>query len=145
MGILANIFGTGDVVEKGIDLIDSFHTSDTEAIEARTKAKTDLLAAYAPFKIAQRVLAIMFGSVFLLCFLICLGAVLIALSQGATVIADDGSIQIPTVIAISALMGAFKLPWIMGTIVLFYFGGGAFEGVQARKAERDKIRAKSTG
>lgn len=139
MGILANIFGSGKVVEKGLDLIDSVHTSDTEAIEAKTKSKTKLLEAYAPFKIAQRVLAIMFTTTFLLCFVICLAAVLIALSQGATVMNDGGGVQLPTVTAITALMGAFKLPWIMLTIVGFYFGGGAFEGFQERKAERDEI------
>lgn len=135
MGVLANILGTGDVVEKGIDLIDSFHTSDTEEIAAKTKAKTDMLSAYAPFKLAQRVLAIMFASTFLLCFVVCLVAVLIALSQGATVVGDDGGVQIPTVAAVSALMGAFKLPWIMLTIIGFYFGGGAFEGVMERRKQ----------
>lgn len=141
MGILANIFGSGKVVEKGLDLIDSVHTSDTEEIRARSKAKTDLLAAYAPFKIAQRVLAILFASVFLGCFIVCLVAVLIALSQGATVMNDGGGVQLPTVTAITALMGAFKLPWIMLTIVGFYFGGGAFEGFQERKAKRDEIQS----
>lgn len=138
MGVLANILGTGDVVEKGMDLIDSFHTSKTEAIEAKTKAKTDLLSAYAPFKIAQRVLAIMFAATFLLCFLIALGATLYALANGGVVIADDGGVSVPTVLAITALMGAFKLHWIMLTIVGFYFGGGAFEGIQARRNEGKK-------
>ena len=54
MGILKTIFGSGDVISKGLELIDDMHTSDVEMVEARTKAKTDLLAAYAPFKIAQR-------------------------------------------------------------------------------------------
>ena len=64
MSILSKILGSGDVVSKGLDLIDSFHTSETEAIEAKTKAKTDLLTSYAPFKIAQRYLALMFGFTF---------------------------------------------------------------------------------
>ena len=47
MGILKTIFGSGDVISKGLELIDDMHTSDVEMVEARTKAKTDLLAAYA--------------------------------------------------------------------------------------------------
>lgn len=137
MGVLANILGTGDVVKKGIDLIDSFHTSDTEEIAAKTKAKTDLLSAYAPFKLAQRYLAIMFAVTFIVSFFICLTAVLISLYNGTPVI-EGMQIKEPTVLAITALMGAFKLHWIMLTIVGFYYGGGAFEGFQARRNEGKK-------
>ena len=58
MSILSTILGSGDVISKGLGLIDSMHTSDTEMIEAKTKAKTDLLSAYSPFKVAQRYLAL---------------------------------------------------------------------------------------
>ena len=34
---------------------------------------------------------------------------------------------------VQELISAFKIDWIMLTIVGFYFGGGAFEGVMARK------------
>ena len=61
IGILAKILGSGDVVKQGIDLIDSMHTSTEEEVAVKSKAKTDLLQAYAPFKIAQRMLAFMFG------------------------------------------------------------------------------------
>ena len=37
MGILSTILGSGDVISKGLGLIDSMHTSDTEMIEAKTK------------------------------------------------------------------------------------------------------------
>ena len=57
MGILATILGSSGVVEKGMELIDKMHTSTEEEIAAKAKAKTDLLQAYAPFKIAQRYLA----------------------------------------------------------------------------------------
>lgn len=139
MGILSKILGSGDVISEGFKLIDSIHTSDVEETRAKTKAKTDLLSAYAPFKIAQRYLATMFGASFLLSFFVCLGAVLISLAKGTPVL-EDGTVVQPTVVAVTALMGAFKLHWIMLTIVGFYFGGGAFEGFQARKAERDAIK-----
>jgi hypothetical protein len=34
-------------------------------------------------------------------------------------------------------MEAFMLPWAVMTIVVFYFGGGAFEGYQASKVSRE--------
>ena len=35
---------------------------------------------------------------------------------------------------VTALVTAFKIDWIMLTIVGFYFGGGAFEGLAAKRA-----------
>ena len=113
MGIINNILGSGDVIGKGLDLIDSFHTSETEAIEAKTKAKTDLLASYAPFKVAQRYLALIFSLTFVFSYLLVL---LLSLKD-----ADITEVQ--------QIITAFKIDWIMLTIVGFYFGGGAFEGV----------------
>jgi len=127
MGLLANILGSGDVIKRGMDLIDGFHTSETEAIEAKTEAKVKMLQAYAPFKLAQRVIALMFISTFLLCFIICLGFILHAYATNGL----TGEVNIVT--AIQDLMEAFMLPWAVMTIVVFYFGGGAFEGYQASK------------
>lgn len=64
-GILGKIFGSDKVIESGINLIDSLHTSTEEEVAAKAKAKTDLLNAYAPFKLAQRYLALMFTAMFL--------------------------------------------------------------------------------
>lgn len=117
MGIIADILGTGQVVEKGLDLIDSFHTSKEEEIQAKTKAKTDLLQAYAPFKKAQRFLALLFGFTFIGSFLLVLG---LTLNSG-------GSIE-----DIQKVLSEFYIGEIMLTIILFYFGGGAFEGAITR-------------
>lgn len=114
MGILSKIFGSGEVISKGLDLIDSFHTSETEAIEAKTKAKTELLTAYAPFKLAQRYLALMFTFTFLGSFV----GVLVASLTGY---ADVDIIR--------QVISEFYIGEIMLSIVLFYFGGGAFEGI----------------
>jgi hypothetical protein len=112
--VLAKIFGSGDVISKGMDLIDNMHTSTEEEIVAKTKAKTDLLGAYAPFKLAQRYLAIMFAVTFLSSFALVLGMTLYG----------KGDIT-----AVKQVLGDFYIGEIMLTIVLFYFGGGAFEGV----------------
>ena len=113
MGILADILGTGDVVKAGIDLIDDMHTSDEEAIAAKAKAKTDLLDAYAPFKKAQRLLAVMFAGTFLSCFVLVLAMSL--MSQG-------------DVAETRKVISEFYIGEIMLTIIVFYFGGGFAEG-----------------
>ncbi len=118
MGILSTILGSGDVIGKGLDLIDSMHTSKAEEIEAKTKAKTDLLTAYSPFKIAQRYLALIFGFTFVSSYIMVLA--LFFLGRDIT--------------EVQQIISAFKIDWIMLTIVAFYFGGGAFEG--ARKAKK---------
>ena len=120
MGILNTILGSGDVITKGLGLIDSLHTSDTELIEAKTKAKTDLLTSYAPFKVAQRYLALIFGFTFVGSYLM----VLVLFFMGRDIA------------AIQEIISAFKIDWIMLTIVGFYFGGGAFEGIANNKNKK---------
>lgn len=120
--LLGKLLGSDAVITKGIDLIDSLHTSTEEEIAAKTKAKTDLLAAYAPFKLAQRYLALMFTSVFIF---IMLNGVLGALY---------GIIDLEAVNQAKQFANDMWLGEIMLAIVGFYFGGGAFEGVMnARK------------
>ena len=65
LAILGKILGSEAVISKGMDLIDDMHTSDAEGVAAKSKAKTDLLAAYQPFKLAQRYIALMFTAMFL--------------------------------------------------------------------------------
>lgn len=122
MGILSSLFGTGDVITKGMDLIDSLVVTSEEEIAAKSKAKTDLLAAYAPFKLAQRVIA--FGFTFMFLFIMANGVL------GALY----GVIDLEAVDKAKAYANEMWLGEIMLTIVGFYFGGGAFEGVMnARK------------
>ena len=99
MGVLSTILGSGDVISKGLNLIDDMHTSKEEEIVAKTKAKTDLLASYAPFKVAQRYLALIFGLTFVASYVM--------------------------------VLALFML-----TIVGFYFGGGAFEGILDKRKEK---------
>ena len=117
MGILSTIFGSGDVITKGMDLIDSFHTSDTEMVEAKTKAKTDLMRAYAPFKIAQRYLALMFGGTYITTYVLVIVM---------TFIGKDVS-------AVKGILSEFQIDWIMLSIVMFYFGGGLADSVMKKK------------
>ena len=122
MGIISSLFGTGDVITKGMELIDNLHTSTEEEVAAKSKARTDLLSAYAPFKLAQRVIA--FGFTFMFLFIMANGVL------GALY----GVIDLEAVDKAKAYANEMWLGEIMLTIVGFYFGGGAFEGVMnARK------------
>jgi len=118
LAILGKILGSGDVIKQGMSLIDDMHTSTEEEVAAKSKAKTDLLSAYQPFKLAQRYLALMFAFTFLLCFAITLGMTL----------AGKGDID-----GVKAILGDFWIGEIMLIIVGFYFGGGLAESVKAKK------------
>ena len=132
MGILSNIFGTGEVVKKGLELIDEAWTSDEEKaeneakiIEAKTNAKATLLNAYAPFKLAQRYLALMFSSVFLF---IMMNGVLGALY---------GWVDMNAVQEAKRFANEMWLGEIMLTIIGFYFGSGMIESVG--RSKKDKV------
>lgn len=119
-GILGKIFGSDKVIEAGINLIDSLHTSTEEEIAAKAKAKTDLLNAYAPFKLAQRYLALMFTTMFL--FIMANGVV------GALY----GVIDMNNVEAAKQFASEMWLGEIMLAIVGFYFGGGFADSIQRK-------------
>jgi hypothetical protein len=121
LSILGKIFGTGDVITKGMELIDSIHTSDEEEIQARAKAKVDLLGAYAPFKIAQRYLAVMFTVVFLF---IMVNGILGSLY---------GWIDLQAVQEAKRFANEMWLGEIMLAIVGFYFGGGFADSIRKNK------------
>jgi hypothetical protein len=117
MAILAKILGSGDVIRQGMNLIDDMHTSTEEEVQVKTKAKIDLMTAYAPFKLAQRYLALMFTFTFLLCFAITLGMTL----------SGQGNIE-----GVKDVLDEYYIGEIMLTIVAFYFGGGLAESIGNR-------------
>lgn len=123
LGAVGSILGSEKVISKGLELIDDAYTSDEEDRASRTKAKIDLLTAYAPFKIAQRYLALMFGGMFVFSFFLVLGM---------TLAGED-------VQPVFAVLEAFNVGWVMTAIVSFYFGGGLVEGgIRAWKTPEDK-------
>ena len=118
--MLKAIFGSGDIVKQGVELIDSLHTSGEERIEAQTSAQIRLLQSYEPYKLAQRLLMLMFATTFVFMF---------ALVLGMTLFYGAGEARIDEV---RAVLDEFWIGEIMLTIVAFYFGGGATEGVVSR-------------
>jgi hypothetical protein len=121
IAVLSKILGSGDVIKKGLDLIDDMHTSTEEEIAAKSKAKIDLMNAYAPFKLAQRYIALMFTAVFLSMFVLVL----------AMTLAGEGDIT-----AVKQIIGDFWIGEIMLMIVGFYFGGGLAESVTSAKNKK---------
>lgn len=65
LGVLGKIFGSGKVMEAGASAIDALVFTDQE----KAKLHVEFLGEYDAFKLAQRVLAFMFGGVFLIVYL----------------------------------------------------------------------------
>lgn len=118
MGILGGILGSGDVISKGFALIDSMHTSKAESIAAKSKAKTDLLGAYAPFKVAQRYIALIFTITFVSSYILVLGLTMAGIGDIA---------------AVKNVLSEFYIGPIMLAIIGFYFGGGFAESIKGSK------------
>lgn len=122
--LLGKIFGSEKVIQSGIELIDSLHTSTEEEISARNKARIDLLTAYAPFKLAQRVIAFSFTFVYLGCFGLVLGFTLADQTTDAERVRE--------------VLSEFGIDIIMLVIAGFYFGGGAAEGILQNRQRRNQ-------
>ena len=118
LGVLGKILGSDSVIKQGMRLIDDMHTSTEEEIAAKSKARIDLMNAYAPFKLAQRYLALMFGFTFLASYIIVL----------TMTIAGTGDPD-----AVTKVMEQFSINYAMMIILGFYFGAGALESFQNKK------------
>jgi len=123
-GLLGKIFGSERVIQSGIELIDSFHTSKEEEIEVKTRSKVALLEAYAPFKLAQRVIAFSFTFIYLSCFALVLGFTLMDQTADAE--------------KVKAVLEDFQIGYAMLIILAFYFGGGAAEGILQNRQRRNQ-------
>jgi hypothetical protein len=121
IALLGKLFGSDKVIEKGLSLIDDLHTSTEEEIQAKSKAKIDMLQAYAPFKLAQRYIALIFTAIFAF---IMLNGVLGSLY---------GFIDLDSVEKAKDFANSMWLGEIMLTIVGFYFGGGLAESIRSKK------------
>jgi hypothetical protein len=121
IGVIGKILGSEKVIKAGLDLLDDMHTSTEEEIAAKSKAKIDLMNAYAPFKLAQRYLALMFGLTFLSSYVLVL----------AMTISGQGDPE-----AVTKVMEQFSINYAMLIILGFYFGGGAVEGFLDKKGKK---------
>tara|TARA_A100000172_G_C3023308_1_gene103886 strand:- start:339 stop:701 length:363 start_codon:yes stop_codon:yes gene_type:complete len=117
VSILSQILGSGDVIQKGMALIDSMHVSETEEIAAKVQAKQQMLNAYAPFKLAQRYLALIFSFTFVASYLLVLSLYFVG----------------HDITPVQTIISTFKIDWIMLTIVGFYFSSGFAEGILEKR------------
>lgn len=120
LGILSSILGSKEVIKQGMELIDSVHTSDEEMERVKAQTKIETMKAYAPFKISQRYLALMFGFTFLLTYVLVLGMTLLGE---------------PNIDAVKQVIDDFYIGEAMLTILAFYFSGGMLEGVVGKIKE----------
>lgn len=127
LNVIAKLFGSEKVINKSMELIDDLWTSESEAEEdkramvaLKTRAKTELLAAYAPFKLAQRWIAFSFTLVFLF---IMINGILGSMY---------GVIDVAAVEKAKEFANEMWLGEIMIAIVSFYFGGGLAESIKRK-------------
>ena len=118
LGVLGKILGSDSVIKQGLKLIDDMHTSTEEEIKAKTEQRVALMRSYAPFKLAQRYLALMFGFTFLASYIIVLTMTIVGKGD------PD---------AVTKVMEQFSINYAMMIILGFYFGAGALESFQNKK------------
>jgi len=128
---LKDIFGGGDVIKKGAELLDeAFYTDEERAkdkeklLQMKAEQKIRLLEAYHPFKVTQRILAVAFVFTFLF---IVVNGILGALY---------GWIDMQKVKDALEFAESVNLGSIVMIIVGFYFGGGFVESFKRTKDGR---------
>jgi hypothetical protein len=116
MGILGKIFGSDKVIDAGISAIDAMVYTDEEKANmelSKSKMKIEILKAYEPFKLAQRVLA--FGIT---------GLVIVLVLVSLGVMYNGGNVS-----DVYAVADHFNIGLAFISIIVFYFGSGATEGI----------------
>lgn len=114
-GLFSKIFGSSDVISGSMNAIDNAFFTDQEKAEN----KAHLLKLYEPFKLAQRLLALTFAIPFVLVFLIA--------SIGFFCFGADKEAAL-TIMQWNVDTLGEPVFWIM----VFYFAGGASEGLVNR-------------
>ncbi len=133
MSLWGPLFGSKAVIEQAASGI--YHGVDKAIYTSEEKAAgfLNLLKAYEPFKLAQRLLALTVTVPYVLVWLACAGLMVIA----AFVEPAYGK-QIEEAARTLGELNNDTLGFPVALVLGFYFGGGALEGV----VERFKNRAK---
>lgn len=111
MSLLDTLFGSSKVVEKGTDMLDNAFYTDQEKAEGHIK----LLSAYEPFKLAQRLLAMIVVPPWVLANFICFAIWLIN---------PEYNIE-PAMSILNEKLGIAAI-----AIVAFYFSGGMLNSLR---------------
>jgi uncharacterized membrane protein YciS (DUF1049 family) len=135
--IFKRIFGASDVVSKAADGVYNGIDAAILTKEERISFHLDFLKAYEPFKLAQRLLALIVGIPYVAIWLVC--AALYVASMVADPCAADAvckSAQMLTASKELAAMNNDTLGTPFALILAFYFAGGAVEGVVRARARK---------
>ena len=120
MNLISKIFGSDKIIDKGMAGIDALVYTDQE----KSETKLELLERYEPFKLAQRLLALLFSSIFLIVFM---WAVIIW-SIGAFTEDLEKAGYLMSIAFELADWNVKTLGTAVSLIVGFYFTGGLIEG-----------------
>jgi hypothetical protein len=131
MRLLSKLFGSDEVIDAGMSAIDKAVFTEEEKADYKIKfagVKVDLLEAYKPFKLAQRLLALIVGIPFVIIhviiFLIQICLLLFAINYGSETY-DFAMTQLDLMVQRNNQTLGEPFAWIVG----FYFFGGAGEGI----------------
>lgn len=130
MGLISKILGTDGVVEKAADGIYNGIDAAVFTQEEKSSYFLRLLKAYEPFKIAQRLLAIIIAVPYVTVYLVA------AIMYGAGAFVEGDALSD----AASKLkdMNRETLGPSFNIVGGFYFGGGAVEGIVRAATEKVK-------
>jgi len=146
MGIWSTLFNSSDTVSKVTDAVINtgdalFYTDEEKATDRKAQREhfPILLAAYAPFKIAQRILAIWFSALFGSAFIIGLiGTIFNAISAYKQTLANIDRevplaiVQIPMKPLLDLVI-AFNMGTIIAIIIAWYFSGGVIDSFKRKQ------------
>lgn len=143
MGIWSKLFSSENTIEKATDAVisagDKIWYTDEEKADMKFKFVSyfpNILKAYEPFKIAQRILAVWFSLLFGISFLVGLTMETFNIWYKYQSLKDG--IPIDKIILLDTqplinLVSAFSLATIVGVIVGFYFMGGTIESFKRKE------------
>lgn len=135
MSILGRIFGSKEVIETGVEGIYNGVDKVVYTDEEKADNFARLLKLYEPFKVAQRLIALMVGIPFVFLHIV----ISLVWLQGLIVI-DNTEVYLTFTERVStfAMANNQTLGEPFGYIVIFYFCGGMGEGVVRAYLERRK-------
>ena len=131
-----NLFSAGDTVEKTTDALintgDKLFYTDEEKADMKlktTELHIELLQAYHPFKVTQRILAFWYSFLFGIAFIV---GMIIAIANVVMKYKTppDAKVKLLDLQPLIDVVSAFGLFGITITIVSFYFAGGTFESLK---------------
>lgn len=137
MSVLKRIFGAEDIVNKAADGIYNGIDAAVLTTEERIQYHLQFLQAYAPFKLAQRLLALMVGIPYVLIWLV--SAAMYAFSVFGDPCVGEAACKSAQMMTASKDLSAMNNDTLgvpFSIILGFYFAGGSVEGVMRARSEK---------